>query len=58
MKKRKVTFLQAQKIQEEMCREGGLTLEETERVFNMCYEIRLTKKERNIIQKLVTLGKI
>ena len=44
MKKRKVTISQAQKIQEKMYLEGGLTIAEAERVFDMCYEIRFTKK--------------
>lgn len=58
MKKRKVTISQAQKIQEKMYLEGGLTIAEAERVFDMCYEIRFTKKERAAIQKLATMGKI
>ena len=58
MKKRTVTISQAQKIQEKMCLEGGLTIAEAERVFDMCYEIRFTKKERAAIQKLATMGKI
>ena len=58
MKKRKVAIAQAQKIQEKMCLEGRLTIEEAERVFNMYYEICFTKKERSIIQKLADSGRI
>ena len=53
MKKRKVTIAQAQKIQEKMCLEGRLTIEEAERVFDLFY-----KKERSIIQKPADSGRI
>lgn len=52
MKKRKVTIAQAQKIQEKMCLEGRLTIEEAERVFNMYYEIYFTKKSAALFKNL------
>mgnify|MGYP003315248018 CR=1 FL=1 len=50
MKKRKVTIAQAQKIQEKMCLEGRLTIEEAERVFDMCYDF--TKKSAALFKNL------
>ncbi len=35
-----------------MCLEGRLTIEEAERVFDMCYEIYFTKKSAALFKNL------